>query len=277
MNAWSTPSLYGVIGYPLGHSLSPLLHNTAFRELGIPGVLFPWSIEPDRLPDFIRSVRLLNIRGACVTIPHKQSIIPLLDRVTERVKALGAANTLYWDGDLLCGDNTDILGFMSPLQANPPTAEQTRVLVLGAGGVARAAVAGLQTLGLNDITITDIVEASATTLGETFGLKTIPWGGRCEVAADILINTTPLGMKGKFEEESPYPAEAFAGRQGIAYDIVYTPFVTRFLNEAAAAGWKTIGGLEMFLSQADHQFLTWTGRNLPEAAKRAVVDALTLG
>ncbi|ABK99966.1 shikimate dehydrogenase family protein [Pelobacter propionicus] len=275
MNPCSTPSLYGVIGYPLGHSLSPLLHNTAFRELGIPGVLLPWSIEPERLPAFIQSVRLLNIRGACVTIPHKQSIIPLLDRVTDRVKALGAANTLYWDGDLLCGDNTDILGFMSPLQADPPSAEQTRVLVLGAGGVARAAVAGLKSLGLNQITITDIVDASSATLAETFDLKTIPWSQRSEVDAHILINTTPLGMKGKFEEESPYPTEALAARQGIAYDIVYTPFVTRFLREARAAGWKTIGGLEMFISQADHQFLTWTGRNLPQAAKQAVIDALT--
>ncbi len=274
MNPCSTPSLYGVIGYPLGHSLSPLLHNTAFRELGIPGVLVPWSIEPDRLPDFIRSVRLLNIRGACVTIPHKQSIIPLLDRVTDRVKALGAANTLYWDGDLLCGDNTDILGFMSPLAADPPAEGQSRVLVLGAGGVARAAVAGLQTLGLRDITITDIVEESAATLGETFGLKTVPWAGRGDLAADILINTTPLGMKGTFEGETPYPAQSFAGRRGIAYDIVYTPFVTRFLREAASAGWKTIGGLEMFISQADHQFLTWTGRNLPPAARQAVADAL---
>lgn len=275
MNAWSTPSLYGVIGYPLGHSLSPLLHNTAFRELDIPGVLLPWSIEPDRLTDFIQSVRLLNIRGACVTIPHKQSIIPLLDRVTDRVKALGAANTLYWDGDLLCGDNTDILGFMAPLQANPPASEQTRVLVLGAGGVARAAVAGLKTLGLHDITITDIVDASANALSEAFDLKVVAWSQRTAVAADILINTTPLGMKGKFEEETPYPSEAFASRQGIAYDIVYTPFVTRFLREAETAGWKTIGGLEMFISQADHQFSTWTGRNLPEKAKKAVVDALT--
>lgn len=274
MNPSNIPGLYGVIGYPLGHTLSPLLHNTAFQELGIPGVLLPWAITPDRLPAFIDSVRLLNIRGACVTIPHKQAIIPLLDRVTERVTALGAANTLYWDGDALCGDNTDILGFMSPLQANPPAPDRTKVLMLGAGGVARAAAVGLKNLGLTDITITDIDESLPPVLAEAFDLKVVPWSQRANVGANIIINATPLGMKGKFEEESACPAEAFAGTQGIAYDIVYTPFETRFLREAAAAGWQTIGGLEMFISQADHQFLTWTGKHLPEVARKAVSDAL---
>lgn len=275
MNSTTAPSLYGVIGYPLGHTLSPLLHNTAFRELGIPAVLLPWSLEPDKLPLFVESVRLLNIRGACVTIPHKKSLIPLLDRVTERVKALGAANLIYWDGDLLCGDNTDVLGFMAPLQNDPPPPELSRVLLLGAGGVARAAAAGLKELGLTDITVSDIDDRLSAELAAAFDLKTVAWGGRGGVAAQIVINATPLGMKGKYEGETPYPAEAFAGGTGIAYDIVYTPFETRFLREAAAAGWKTIAGLDMFISQADHQFLTWTGRNLPEAARQAVIAALS--
>jgi shikimate dehydrogenase len=274
MSTTITPSLYGVVGFPLGHTLSPLLLNAAFRELGIPAVYLAWPVEPDKLPRFVEAVRLLNIRGASVTIPHKRSIIPLLDRVTDRVKALGAANLLYWEGDALWGDNTDVLGFMSPLVATPPEANFAKVLLLGAGGAARAAAVGLKTLGLHDITVTDIVDDLPTALAETFDLKMVPWAHRSGVPADIVVNATPLGMKGTHQEETAYPLEAFRGRRGIAYDIVYTPFVTRFQREAAAAGWRTIAGREMFISQANYQFHTWTGQNLPEAAKQAVFEAL---
>jgi len=275
MSTSMTPSLYGIIGYPLGHSMSPLMHNTAFRELGIPGVFLAWSMEPDKIPTFIKAVRILNIRGVSVTIPHKTSIIPLLDRVTDRVKASGAANLIYWDGDVLCGDNTDILGFMTPLETMLPQSNLKKVLLLGAGGAARAVVTGLKALGVSDITVTDIVDNLISALvSEASDLKVVPWAERTSVPADIVINATPLGMKGKFENETAYPAEAFSGRQGIAYDIVYTPFMTRFQREAAAAGWKTIPGREMFISQGDHQFRTWTGQGLPEAAKKAVFDAL---
>lgn len=275
MSTFVTPSLYGIIGYPLGHTMSPLMHNTAFRTLGIPGVFMPWSMEPDKIPTFIKAVRIMNIRGVSVTIPHKTSIIPLLDRVTDRVKASGAANLIYWDGDVLCGDNTDILGFMTPLEAVLPGSNFKKVLLLGAGGAARAVVTGLKSLGLTDITVTDIVEDLIKVLvSDAPDLKVIPWEDRMKVSADIVINATPLGMKGKFEGETAYPAEAFSGRAGLAYDIVYTPYSTRFQREASASGWKTISGREMFISQGDHQFRTWTGQGLPDAAKQAVIDAL---
>lgn len=270
-----TPSLYGVVGFPLGHSLSPLMHNTAFRELGITAVFLPWSVGPDKISVFIEAVRLLNIRGVSVTIPHKTSIIPLLDRVTDRVKATGATNLIYWEGEILCGDNVDMLGFMSPLEATLSQPHLKKVLLLGAGGAARAVVAGLKALGLKDITITDIViDLMAALVAEDGDLKTVPWDERANVPADIVINATPLGMKGKFENQTAYPAEAFQGRQGVAYDVVYTPFVTRFQREAAAAGWKTIPGWEMFIAQGNHAFHAWTGHNLPEAAKQVVFDAL---
>jgi shikimate dehydrogenase len=274
MNTIVTPTLYGIIGYPLGHTLSPLIHNTAFRELGIPAVYLAWPTEPEKLPTLVQAVRLLNIRGLSVTIPHKTNLIPLVDRVTERVKALGAANTLYWEGNNLCADNTDVLGFMSPLESSPPSSD-TKVLLLGAGGAARAAAAGLKALGLRNITTTDIVEDLPAKLAADFDLKIVPWAERTRIPAELIINSTPLGMKGKGEHETAYPAEAFAGRTGIAYDVVYTPFTTRFLREAGTAGWKTISGREMFIMQADHQFLAWTGQHLPQIAKQAVIDALS--
>ena len=135
MSTFAPPALHGIIGYPLGHSMSPLMHNTAFRTLNLPGVYLSWPIEPGRLPAFV------NIRGCSITIPHKIDIIPLLDKTSENVREMGACNTLYRDGEKICGENTDVIGFTAPLRKRslPP---ETRVLVLGAGGVSRAAIAG---------------------------------------------------------------------------------------------------------------------------------------
>lgn len=148
MSTFTPPALHGIIGYPLGHSMSPLMHNTAFRTLNLPGVYLSWPIEPGRLPAFVDAARLLNIRGCSITIPHKIDIIPLLDKTSENVREMGACNTLYRDGEKICGENTDVIGFTAPLRKRslPP---ETRVLVLGAGGVSRAAIAGLRRLGLS--------------------------------------------------------------------------------------------------------------------------------
>ena len=141
--------LYGVIGDPIAHSLSPTLHNAAFQAWGIPSVLMPWHIAPDHLGDFVRAVRTLPIAGCCVTIPHKSAIIPLLDRITPLAESVGAVNTLYWDGPELVGHNTDVEGFLFPLWQRPV---MPRVLILGAGGAARAVLGGLYQLpGVREI------------------------------------------------------------------------------------------------------------------------------
>lgn len=272
MHAFTPPALHGIIGYPLGHSLSPLLHNTAFRSLGLPGVYLSWPVEPGRLPAFMDAMRLLNIRGCSITIPHKVDIVPLLDGVSDGVRLMGACNTLYRDGDAIRGENTDVIGFMEPLRklALPPSA---RALLLGAGGVARAAAVGLQRLGLTRISVANRRPDRAKELAAAFGLEAVPWDARGEIGADILINATSLGMTGAHENETPYPAACFRGR-GIAYDLIYTPFQTRFLREAAQAGWTRLSGLGMFLGQGDAQFHLWTGRHLPPEATEAVKQAL---
>ena len=129
-------ALYGVTGWPLSQSLSPLLHNTGFAALGINALYMKWEVPPHKLPAFVESVRLLNIRGCSVTIPHKVGLLPLLDEVSPLAMRVGAANTIYWKGERLCGENTDVAGFMAPL-ANVPLAGAD-VLLLGAGGAARA-------------------------------------------------------------------------------------------------------------------------------------------
>ena len=272
MSAFTPPALHGIIGYPLGHSLSPLMHNTAFRTLGLPGVYLSWPVEPGRLPAFMDAVRLLDIRGCSITIPHKVDVLPLLDAMTDGVREMGACNTLYRDGEKICGENTDVIGFMTPLRTHRLSPE-TRVLLLGAGGVSRAAVAGLRRLGLTDIAVTNRRRERAEALAEEFGLSSIPWEARGDVRADLVINTTSLGMTGAQDRETPYPSEGFRST-GIAYDLVYTPFRTRFLHEAEAAGWNTLSGLDMFIAQGDAQFRLWTGRRLPPEAVEAVKAAL---
>jgi shikimate dehydrogenase len=270
-------SLYGVIGYPLGHSLSPLLHTTGFRAIGSPDVLVAWPIEPGRVGEFVSAVRLLRVRGVCVTIPHKQAIMSFLDRVTERARDVGAVNTLFWQGAELWGDNTDVPGFIAPLTTEASMealGPSPRILMLGAGGASRAVVVGLRSLGYRDIVVANRSPAAAEALAADFGLAVEPWERRGDIPADLVINTTPLGMKSTYEAETPFPADAFSGRHGIAYDIVYTPLRTRFLRDAENAGWRTVSGLDMFIGQADHQFRIWKGVPLPSAAAEAVAAVL---
>ena len=271
MKAFIPTSLYGIIGYPINHSLSPLMHNTAFQAAGIPGALLLWNVKPENLGALIDAFRLLDVRGSCVGIPHKAPIVAHLDEVTERVKMSGACNTIYRDGDKICGENTDILGFMHLLEQNPPD-KNAKVLMLGAGGAGRAVVCGLHLLGLKNITLCDVAPANAETLAAEFDLKLTAWEKRAEIEADLIINVTPLGMAGKFRNETAYTCAQFAaqGKTGIAYDVVYTPEVTRFHREAEQAGWKAVGGQSMFFAQGSAQFRLWTGRDMPAEAFEAV-------
>ena len=266
-------ALYGVIGWPLGQSLSPLVHNTGFRALGIPAVYSRWEIPPESLGLFMEAVRLLNIRGCSVTIPHKQAIMPYLDVVSERATLAGAANTLSWKGDALCGDNTDVAGFLAPLEAVP--LERMDALLLGAGGAAHAVAAALRLRGCRQVRICTPGNKRHLALAERFGFTPVAWDERYAAPAGLVINATPLGMHGKHEGETPYDfALAPHVADGIAYDIVYNPAETRFLREAAAAGRRCVNGVAMFFGQADEQFRIWTGRGLPEAARAALVAAL---
>lgn len=273
MSDFQAHQIYGVIGHPLDHSLSPLLHSAAFRLLDLPAALSPWPLTAAGLADFIRAVRLLNIRGACVTLPLKEAILPFLDEVSDLAREVGAVNTIYRQGPKVCGENTDLSAFLAPLKARL-SGTGHRVLLLGAGGAARAAAAALRRLDLKDIWVSHRGDEKSETLARDFGLKSIAWKKRGEIGADLLVNLTPLGLKGDLEKESPYPAEALRGRGGLVCDVVYNPLETRFLREAAAAGWAVVDGLDMFLGQAEAQFRLWTGLDLPEEARQKVRDFL---
>lgn len=277
-------ALYGVIGWPLAQSLSPLLHNAAFAALGLPALYQRWEVPPERLPAFVESMRLLHIQGCSVTIPHKVRLISLLDDVSPLVRRVGAANTVYWKGTALCGENTDVEGFLAPL-AHENLAGSS-VLLLGAGGAARAVAAGLTALDAARRPATIFVatpsDASHLPLAAEFDLTPLLWKQRHDPPALLVVNTTPLGMRGKAEADSPYdftlaapvPVQGAAEATPLAYDIVYNPLETRFLREARAAGRRCLSGLEMFFGQGCAQFRLWTGRDLPPESRRALTRAL---
>jgi len=266
--------LFGIIGHPLGHTLSPLLHNWGFGHFGLPGVYLAWPVTPDRVADFMTAVRVLGIEGVSVTIPHKAAVMGLVDGITGRARAVGAVNTLFWRDGKLWGENTDVAGFVAPLREMgdvPGTA-----LVLGGGGAARAAVAGLLELGVPGIFVSNRTAAKARDLARDFGVRDAPWEKRGEYAGGLVVNATPLGMLGNNEGLSPMPPGSL-GAGAVAYDLVYNPHETRFLKDAAASGARTVPGLEMFFGQAVEQFRLWTGLELPRREGMALLGRALYG
>ncbi len=259
---------YGIIGHPLSHTMSPTLHNWGFEQFCIKANYKAWPVRPKDLPTFMANFRADNLSGLSVTIPHKQAVIPFLDRLTPRAKAIGAVNTLYWDAEMLMGDNTDVAGIVIPVRSLD--LDLKYALILGAGGAARAAAAACQELGVLNIGITNRTRSKAETLASDFALKVIDWENRHELNPQLLINTTPLGMSGDLEQLSPYNASALESEM-IIFDLVYNPLDTKLLQDATQAGCTTIQGIEMFLHQGMEQFQLWTGKQLDEKAARALI------
>ncbi len=250
---------YGVLGRSLKHSLSPLLHNRAFKEAGMHRVYFKWEIEPQDLKAFIKAVRILPVAGVSVTIPYKEEVIPLLDQISPEVQDISAVNTIYWENNSLCGTNTDWQGFLAPIEAM----RFDSALVLGAGGACRAVLYGLKRLGVKRIVLTNRNEDKALSLAREFKISTISWLKRHDISADLLVNTTPLGTAGTMQERIPCEKEEFPFKA--AYDLVYNPLHTRLLKQAEKAGAQKISGLDMFVHQAMEQFRLWTGQEFDPA------------
>jgi len=266
----SATSITGIIGSPVGHSASPAMHNRAFAELDLDFVYLPLEVE--NIEEFItRMVRPTaremdwNLQGLSVTIPHKTSILPLLDDLDQTAREVGAVNTVVIRDGRLIGYNTDGQAFLEPL-ARIHALAGAKCAVLGAGGAARAVIHGLLQSGANvSLFARDVEKARA--LAQSFGILVSPIESLTSSDASIIINTTPVGMRGHSEGHSPVPGDALRGRQ-LAYDLVYNPSETRFLTDARGEGCQTIGGLEMLVAQAALQFALWTGRTAPLDAMR---------
>lgn len=277
------PAAYGIIGMPLGHSKSPLLHNWGLRECGMPGRYEAWPTEPgNKLKAFLAEVRVRRIKGVSVTIPHKQAVMPFLDELTERAKAVGAVNTLFWQNGKLTGDNTDVLGISAALAewttTNSNNAVFSSAVVLGAGGAARAACLALKEFGVADIAVANRTPGKAKCVARELSVRAIPWEERASNAEqggapwELIINSTPLGMQGANESLSPMPTEALKGVR-LVFDLVYNPIRTVLLNEAEAAGCAILSGLSMFMHQGLAQFRIWTGKELSPTRARQLLMA----
>lgn len=252
----------GVIGHPIAHSKSPLIHQYWLRKYEIGGKYLAYDIPPENLLDEAKN--LLNsggLKGFNVTLPHKQTIMNLCTTLSDEAKAIGAVNTVvhHSSGDIE-GRNTDAFGFMESAREAIPYFDWSLgpVTVLGAGGASRAVIYALKKAGVCEIRVTNRSWEKAKRLADDFGIKPYEWGMR-NVALEesiALINTTSLGMKGQDALEIDL---APMNPSGLVYDIVYTPLETELLNQARSKGLQVITGIGMLLHQARPAFEAWFG------------------
>ena len=278
MTSETRPRAACLIGWPAAHSRSPLIHHYWLRTLGIAGGYNIEAVPPEEVAEFIQHLAKHGFVGANVTIPHKERALQLTEP-DARAKAVGAANTLYYDGDVLRSTNTDVEGFVGNLDASAPGWNRTEeVLVLGAGGSSRAVVFGLIERGIQRIHVANRTIERAHALADQFGAKVMPieWRAIGDVLprAGLLVNTTSLGMKGQPSLEvdvAPLRADA------VVADLVYVPLETPLLAAAKARNLKTADGLGMLLHQAVRGFELWFGRRPTVTAelRQIVEDDLT--
>ncbi len=267
--------LFGVLGDPIGHSLSPLIHNTAFIEESFDGAYLPLRVRDNELLGFLQAADWLGIRGYSVTIPHKQQVMEFANRCDESVTAIGAANTLTYDqsGEWRA-TNTDYQAALDSLQSVLDKPEpgkflrDRRVLMLGAGGVARAIGLGVLSQG-GALTITNRTSSRAEKLADELNVPTLIWDDRGKEKFDIIINCTSVGMSPNIDE-SPFPPDALQPGM-VVFDTVYNPQWTQLLRDAQSAGCTTVSGLEMFVRQAALQFELFTEKAAPMNFMRSIV------
>lgn len=271
-------STYAVIGDPIDHSLSPNIHSAAFRELNLDHSYIAYRIPKGELEEGIESLKKINIAGFNVTIPHKIEMMKFLDKMDESCSIIGAVNTVSNDKGLLKGYNTDMDGFLDPIKKKNLTIKDCKVLLLGAGGAARAIVVGFTKENAKSITIANRTLKNAKTLSEfsqKIGLDSkfikIDDVGNSAKNYDIIVNATSTGMK---NESSPISLDGI-NKKTIVYDIVYMPMNTDFLITAKKKGAEIIYGYEMLLGQAGRAFEIWHGIEAPyNAMKRALLGGV---
>ena len=263
-------SLYGIIGHPVKHSLSPLLHNSAFQALNLNNVYLAFDVTD--LKSAMKGTRALNIKGLSVTIPHKEAIIKFLDEVDPVTQKIGAVNTVINKNGRLLGTNTDWIGAIKALEEAVGRLDTKKVLVLGAGGSAKAIVAGLTERGAKVLIANRTLE-KAKDLAEEFEAKWYNFDELPDVEASVLVNATSVGMAPN-EDESLVPPELLS-KYSAVMDIVYSPLKTKLLKDAEKAGCRVINGLRMLLFQAVAQFELWTATPAPlEVMERTLYKAI---
>ncbi len=271
--------LVGVLGHPVAENPSCEMEEAGFAALGLPWRYLTMDVAPADLPDAIRGVRALGMQGVNLTIPHKVAVLPLLDEVSPDAARIGAVNTVRREGKRLIGENTDGKGFLRGLRQEAGLEPAGKnVLLLGAGGAARAIAFELAAAGVGRLAIVNRSAERGTALcadlKERAGLaaRFELWTGRCKVGAevDILVNCTSIGLFPNVSEMPPADLEK-ALADLLVCDVVPNPAETRFIKTARARGLKTLTGLPMLVGQGAIGFEMWTGRAAPEAAMKAAL------
>lgn len=268
----------GILGDPVAHSMSPLMHNAAFTHLNLDLVYVPFRVTFGRLGDALAGIRGLGLQGCNVTVPHKEAVIPLLDQIAPLAQSIGAVNTITNDRGLLLGDNTDAPGFLRALEHRSVDPSEKKVLVLGSGGAARAIAVALAEQR-SELTICNRTLARAERLAEFVSslssarVRVVAWASEQMTQqlrdADVVVNATSVGMD-SLKTESPVPHGVLRPDM-VVVDIVYNPPRTKLLRQAEAAGARTIGGIDMLLWQGVLAFKRWTGLEAPVAVMRQAV------
>lgn len=277
--------VFCVLGHPVGHSLSPAMHNAALAQLGLDGVYVAFDVPPAGLRDAVLGLQALGVAGVNCTIPHKEALLPLMDELSEEAAFIGAVNTIEFRDGRRIGHNTDAPGFLSALRAAGAEPEGQEVLVLGAGGSARAVVVALVAAGAR-VTIANRTrersEELAAELNAKFDTEEVRALTFSEAdlrpvveRAAILVNTTSLGMSPHVEAMPAVPLEALRPDARV-YDLIYNPLETRLLREARLRGAGTANGAGMLARQGALALEIWTGKVAPaELMEQVILDALT--
>lgn len=266
MDINSKTGVFGIIGHPIGHSLSPLIHNHAFENLDFNSIYVSFDVKQEDLKDAIMGVKALGIKGLNVTVPHKESVIKYLDRISDEAKLIGAVNTIRNNAGLLEGYNTDVTGFMESLKEHNVDVAGKNAVILGAGGAAKAVATGLALLRAKSIYVCNRSIDKANELSihieNNFNIKSrgIAYNDLNMLdEIDMLINATSIGMHPNVDV-SPIEENVVA-KAKFVYDIIYNPEKTLFLSYAEKYQIRYINGLDMLINQANDSFKIWTGVN----------------
>ena len=270
----------GLIGWPLGHSLSPVMHNTAFAENGLDYVYLPLPTPPELLPQAVAGIRALGFTGVNVTIPHKIAVMDYLDEIDSSAKLVGAVNTIVVAEGRLIGYNTDAGGYIRSLEQAGVSVAGKSAVILGAGGAARAVVAGFIGAGAACVTVAARDKCKASRMAELFtatgAVNGVAWNSdECTAAlaaAGIVVNATPLGMHPETQKQPPVEWDVLQSTAVIS-DLVYNPLVTCFLAEGALRGHTVVGGEGMLIEQGALAFELWTGSKAPTKIMREALLA----
>lgn len=262
----SATRVFGVAGNPIGHSLSPLMHNTAFRRENVNAVMLP--LKAKSVGDLLTVVRDLPLGGVAVTMPFKQEVLPFLANMDPLTARIGACNTLRTGADgKLYGFNTDVAGVLRPLERRMQL-KGKRILVIGAGGAARAAIFGLAEQGA-EVFVVNRTHETAVALARKAHAKSLKQETLAKQKFDVILNTTPCGMA---SVKQALPIKESELNASLIFDMVYNPMETPLLKLAKSKGLATIGGIEMFVQQGARQFEIWTGKPAPEHEMARVVE-----